>query len=319
MAVIVRKMKVEDISDVKRADLISWSELIERDYPLRVRVECRTDENILSYLHSDPDGAFVAADEFAGIIGSSFSHVWGKTGWVGPLSVLPSYQGKGVGKELLKSSLRYLEDQGCSDIGLETMPESEVNLGMYFKVGLKPEGMVLILAKKLDENEPPDENFGDVSVERLSDSEVKNHVMAQIRRISNSLHPGLDYSGEVELTEKFSFGDTLVAAHKGKVVGFCVTHTVARRENMRGAAIRVMATDPSVKDNIVEPLIASAELMAMDSKANELSLPIPGLTRRGMDIAFSRGYSVIQSFARLMWIGSSGITEKNTNLSSWSG
>jgi len=318
MALIVRKMKVEDISDVKRADLISWSELTERDYPLRARFASRTDENILCCLHSDPDGAFVAADEFAGIIGSSFSHVWGKTGWVGPLSVLPSYQGKGVGKELLKFSLRYLEDQGCSDIGLETMPENAANLGMYFKVGLKPEGMVLILSKKLDENEPPDEDFGDVSVERLSDSGVKNHVMAQIKRISSSLHPGLDYSGEVELTEKFSFGDTLVAAFKGKVVGFSITHTVLRRENMLGAAIRVLATDPSVKDNLVEPLIASAELMAMDSKANEISLPIPGLSRRGLDIAFSRGYAVVQSFARLMWIGSSGITEKNTNLCSWS-
>ena len=124
MTVTIRKMKVDDLIDVKGVDLVCWTDLFEKQYGIKGKISPRTDQNLLSYLHSDVDGAFVASDIFAGIIGLSFSHTWGSTGWVGPLSVLPSYQAKGVGKELLKHSLRYLEDQGCVDIGLETMPEN---------------------------------------------------------------------------------------------------------------------------------------------------------------------------------------------------
>ncbi|MGQ9588313.1 MAG: GNAT family N-acetyltransferase, partial [Thermoplasmata archaeon] len=168
MAVVIRRMKVEDLVDVKGVDLLAWSDLMEKSYGVKTRLSPRTDENILSYLHSDPDGAFVAVDELAGVIGSCFSHVWGTTGWVGPLSILPSYQSRGLGKELLRSSLRYLEDQGCVDIGLETMPENATNLGMYLKLGLRPEGLVLVLGKRLEQREVPEEPMGDITVERYS-------------------------------------------------------------------------------------------------------------------------------------------------------
>lgn len=319
MTVTIRQMKVEDLQDVKRVDMVAWEELIRRDYPDVVKFTSRTDQNILSFLHSEAKGAFVACDDRAGVIGSSFCHVWGKTGWVGPISVLPSYQGRGVGKELLKSSLRYLEDRACFDIGLETMPENQVNLGMYLKVGMRPEGLVLVMGRKLDEAEPPEESFGEVTVDRYSESDVKGHLLAQVKRISNALSPGLDYSSEVVLTQEYSFGDTLVASHRGKVSGFCVLHTVPRREQMEVASIRVLATDPSVQEDIVGPLVTAAEIAAIDARSVEISLPIPGQCRRPMDIAFSRDCQLVQTYARLMWMGGSGVSEKTNNLCTWSG
>lgn len=319
MEIVVRKMKDEDLVDVREVDLIAWTDLMERSCGLEAKLTPRTDENILSYLHSDPDGALVACEDFAGIVGSVFSHVWGTTGWVGPLSVLPSYQAMGFGKELLKRSLMYLEDQRCVDIGLETMPESQVNLGMYLKVGLRPEGLVLILGRKLDKMELQDEPVGDIMVERLSESNAEQVMKNDIRRISGSLRMGLDYTKEVELAQKHSFGDTILATARGRVVGFSVVHTASKRMNMMGAVARIIAVDPSARDDVLEPLMASAELMAADAGAEEISLAIPLLCRRALDAAFSRGYNVIQSFERLMWSGSSGIGERVINLCSWSG
>lgn len=319
MAVTIRKMKVEDLVDVKGVDLICWNDLMEKSYGIKGKLSARTDENILSYLHYDIQGAFVAYDSFAGIIGSSFSHVWGTTGWVGPLSVLPSYQARGLGKELLKHSLRHLEDAGCVDIGLETMADSPTNLGLYLKVGLRPEGLVVVFGKKLAHGELQEESSPEVSVERFSESDIQNHLKSQMRKISGALRHGLDYTKEVELTQKFSFGDTIVATSKGAVAGFCVVHTKPRRENMPGAAVRVLAVDPGARWDVLEPLLSSAELMAVDAGMSELSVGIPVVCRRAVDSVFSRGYYVIQSFERLMWLGSSGMSEKSTNLCTWSG
>ncbi len=319
MPPLIRKMVVRDLVDAKNLDSVCWADLMQKSYGIRTSLPPRTDENVLAFLHTDPDGAFVAEDEQAGVVGTCFSHVWGNTGWVGPLSVIPLYQSRGIGKDLLKASLTYLEDQGCVDIGLETMPENATNLGMYLKVGLRPEGLVLILARKLDKADLEEEPSGTVSVQMLSDSDVKPNLMRQMKAISNSLRYGLDYTVEIELAEKFAFGDTIVAISGGKVTGFSVMHTRHRRENLSGANIKILAIDPSSKENVLGPMVATAELVAADAGCAEITIPIPVLSRRAMDSVFSRGYVVSRSFERLMWVGSSGMNEQNCNLCSWSG
>ncbi len=312
-------MKVDDIVDVKGVDLLSWSDLYERSYGSKVKLTPRTDENILSYLYSDPEGAFVATDDYAGVIGLVFSHVWGATGWTGPLSILPEYQAKGLGKVLLKHSLNYLEDMGCVDIGLETMPENALNLGLYLKVGLRPETLVLLLSKKIEPEGLQEEPVGGVAVERFSESPVQDKLKSELRRISGALRLGLDYTKEIEVAEEFSIGDTIVATSKGRVVGFCVIHTKPRRVNTPTAPVRVVAIDPSSKEDVIEPLLVSAELMAADAGLSEISLAVPAPCRRAVDISFSRGYAVSRTLERLMWIGSSGVSERTYNLCSWSG
>jgi len=319
MGVVIRKMKVEDLIDVKGVDLLAWTDLMEKSYGIKAKLSPRTDEGIISYLHSDPDGAFVASEEFAGVVGIAFSHVWGRTGWVGPISVLPSYQARGLGKELLRHCLQYLEDRQCVDIGLETMPENPTNLGMYLKLGMRPEGLVLVLGKKLEEQELQEEPMGEVSVEMLSESHAQPQLVGHIRRISAAVRLGLDYSPEVELARKFSFGDTIVATAKEKVAGFCIVHTAPRRSNMSVAAVRALVVDPASKEDVLEPLMTSAELMAADARAKEISIGMPAVARRPIDAAFSRGYSVMMSFERMMWIGSSGISDRIVNLCTWTG
>ncbi len=319
MSVTIRKMKVGDIVDVKGVDLMTWSDLYERCYAPRVKLSPRTDTNILSYLHSDPEGAFVASDDYAGVVGLGFSHVWGATGWIGPLSILPAYQAKGLGKDLLKHSLNYLEDMGCMDIGLETMPESPVNLGLYLKVGLRPESLVLMLTKSLEKEGLQEEPVGGVTVERFSESSIQDKFKSEMRRISGALRLGLDYTKEVEIAQEFSIGDTVVATSRGRTVGFCVVQTHPRRVSSSSASIRVLAIDPNAKEDVIEPLLVSAELMGAEDRCDEISIGIPSQCRRALDIAFSRGYSVRQSFERLMWIGSSGLNERTFNLCSWTG
>ena len=254
MTIDIRNMTGDDLPDVKRVDQLCWNDLIERSHGFRTKLSQRTDENVLSYFDANPEGAFVASDGNAGLVGTCFSHIWGRTGWVGPLSILPSYQAQGIGKELLKCSITHLEDSGCTDIGLETMPENTTNLGMYLKNGFKPEGLILVLGKKLDLRELDEEPSGEVSIERYSESSIKEHLRTQVRRISNALRKGLDYSGELVLTERFGLGETLLATSEGKVVGFSVVHTLPRRLSSPQASIRVLGVDPDLKSDALQPL-----------------------------------------------------------------
>jgi ribosomal protein S18 acetylase RimI-like enzyme len=319
MAVVIRRMRVEDIDDVKRVDAIAWDELVKRFYPEIPRMTSRTDDGILSYLHSDPDGALVAVDGRAGVVGSCFSHVWGKTGWVGPISVLTSYQGAGVGKQLLKASLNRLEEKGCSDIGLETSPEIPASIGMYLKVGLRPEGMLLVLGKDLSDHKPSQPS-ATVSIERLSRSNSEQRTLARIKEVSNTLNPGLDYSGEAALTKKFSFGDTLVAKYDGRVCGFSTVHTLMRRVDMVGAAVRCLGVRPGYGEIVLEELVSRTEDLVAEAGVPEVLIAAPGNRRRAVDVLLSRGYIVTQTLERMMWMGSSGLnTSTGDNLCSWSG
>jgi len=319
MSIVIRKMRVDDIKDVKRVDLITWQTLVEKNYPQVKKMHPRTDKNILSYMRADPDGSIVAVDESAGIVGTSFSHVWGKTGWVGPVSVLPSYQNRGLGKELLKGSLKYLDESGCADIGLETMPENVANLGLYLRVGLKPSGLILIMGRLLGENDYPEEPSGDVLVSLFSESTAKQQMIAQMKRVSSNLQVGLDYTSEVSLTEENEFGDTLVATAGDRVIGFAIVHTVPKRERMSMTAVRAICVDPKDGDRALEPLLDSAELMGYDANSPEISVPVPAKCARAADLLLSRGYSVVETFERMMWLGEPGISPRSYNLCSWSG
>ncbi|MEW5748815.1 MAG: GNAT family N-acetyltransferase [Candidatus Thermoplasmatota archaeon] len=319
MKVSVRRMTVEDIPDVKRVDLLSFQELVEARHPDVRRITPRTDDNLLSYMRSDPEGAFVALGDHAGIIGSSFSHIWGKTGWVGPVSVLPAYQGKGVGKELVKRSLEYLDQAGCSDIGLETMPENQVNIGMYMRIGLKPAGLVLMMGKGLTEGGIDDVPDDDAMIERLSESRAKESLLGQMRKLSDSVQPGLDYTREAVLTQDHASGETLLALDGNRLLGFSIVHTHPRRERMQNAVVKALVVSPGAGTDPLIPLIAASELLALDDRSAELSVPVPAMCTRAVDALLSRGYSVAQTYERMMWLGTSGMSERVYNLCSWSG
>ncbi len=313
-------MRAEDIPDVKKVDLVSFGALVENRYPDIKIITARTDDNILSFMRAEPEGCMVAEDDFAGVIGSSFSHVWGRVGWVGPISVLPTYQGRGVGKELVKSSLSHLDSRGCADIGLETMPENQVNMGMYLRIGLRPAGMVLVMGVPL--GDPPAEDAharDDYLIERFSEVRGKEDMLSMMRRLSDSLHPGLDYSPEVLAIHEHRAGDTLVAVRGNKLVGFSVVQTLPRREGMQSATVRAMAVHPSEGDVPVEPLLSASELLAREDRSAELDVPVPAVCSRAVDVMLSRGYQLVQTYERMMWLGSPGVSERLYNLCSWSG
>ncbi len=85
------------------------------------------------------------------MVGAIYAHAWGKAGWIGPMEVDPSWQGRGVGTSLLHAAEGYLREEGCETIGLEAMTERRGSVSFYESRGYRPVGDAPFFDKRLDD------------------------------------------------------------------------------------------------------------------------------------------------------------------------
>jgi len=88
-------------------------------------------------LADDPEGAWVAED--AGkVVGMAVAWTCGTFWYLADLFVLPEYQGKRVGQELIERALDHASRRGASNRALITFAYNQTAVGMYVKHGLYP-------------------------------------------------------------------------------------------------------------------------------------------------------------------------------------
>jgi len=161
----------------------------------------RTQANLHACLAINPKGCFVAeSDRVSAFI---FSRAWGKLGWVGTFAVDPERHGGGTGKALLAAAVSGLETAGCTVIGLETMPDSPYNVGLYTRFGFNPVYPTLYL------NRTPAASQVDLQVGLLSELDEKT-ALASVSALSQAARPGLDYASEAQNARTFGWGETLL-------------------------------------------------------------------------------------------------------------
>ena len=114
-------------------DMLDSIRLLDRDC-FNLGNFCRTKENLTELININPDGCFVATlgNE---IVGYLFSRVMGNAGFIGPVGVRPDMQSRGIGKAIVKAGCVALKNGGCTAIGLEVLPDSSRNIGLYQKLG----------------------------------------------------------------------------------------------------------------------------------------------------------------------------------------
>src|SRR2546423_3336838 len=83
-------------------------------------------------------GAMLWRDETGHVVAFNVAHRSGTEGWMGPLAVRPDRQGAGVGKAIVRAAVDWLVEQGGATLGLETMPRTAENIGVYARPGLPP-------------------------------------------------------------------------------------------------------------------------------------------------------------------------------------
>ena len=95
----------------------------------------QTESDWLRFINLEPTGCFVAElDRYA--VGTTTTCIFGRVGWIAMVLVDVNARGKGVGTELLKHSLSYLEQRKVKTVRLDATP---VGQRIYEKIGFEPE------------------------------------------------------------------------------------------------------------------------------------------------------------------------------------
>jgi GNAT superfamily N-acetyltransferase len=212
----------------------AFTERYRRDGLVGVRVPS-LNPLIWRYAIEDANGgALLWRDERGAILAFNVVHQSGVEGWMGPLAVRPDSQGLGLGKEIVRAGIAWLQERHASIIGLETMPRTMDNIGFYSALGFVPGRLTVTLTLDAAIGDRPPTLLG-----RLRPSE-RADAIEQCRALVERLAPGYDFTREIVLTEQLSLGDTVLFRAAGRLVGFALCHTASLVEGRAREETRVL-------------------------------------------------------------------------------
>jgi len=323
----VRQMVEGDlpaVAEVEAGVFTDWYRTYRRDpEPLPERTVAE-----LRYASSrDPRGNFVAIASDGAMVGFMFSRLWGRVGWMGTFGVPTQLQGLGVGRALVEQTLTYLRKK-ATVIGLETMPESGANIGLYIRTGFVTAYPTVVLELSLIQQaeQLKGANPDGVTVWDEEGWPARKRMLGEIREISGAHLPGLDYTVEVEGMREHSFGETLLSTDAaGRVDGFAVLRTAPfRGEDTSGRVyLHILAVGPgSDADRVIQSLLRGVWVRATKLGFTTVVTGVNARYQHAIELLLSKGFRAMRAAIRMVertappeiFTPSSGI-----NASRWAG
>lgn len=204
------------------------------------------------------------------LAGFLFARVHGSEGWFGPLAIHPRYQGNGFGKLLIEHAIAYMKDRGCTCIGLETMPRTYNNLGLYTRMGFQPGALVMTCQVPIPATVPTVPGAHPAFLMSQLTEPEQETLRTEIMALWNRVAPGLDYTGSIESGYRHDFGDVLLTRDDDQVTG-CLQFHHSRYFVTDGAGVLRIARITAVRDsNAFARLISGLATYGLDHSMNEL-------------------------------------------------
>lgn len=223
-----------DVGPLNQVFSDAFTERYRRDGLVGVRVPYLNPAIWRYAIEDAAGGAMLWRDERGAIAAFNIAHRSGIEGWMGPLAVRPDVQDGGVGKRIVREGRAWLEEQGATTIGLETMPRTMDNIGFYSALGFEPGRLTITLTVAAASAERQGLLLG-----RLRPSERAAWI-AECARLAGRIRPGYDFSREIELTDELSLGDTLLLVRGDELRGFALYHTAPLVEGRVREELRVL-------------------------------------------------------------------------------
>lgn len=269
------------------------------------------------YLAAFPSGCLVIENE-NGLVGYTFSHLWGEVAWIGPVSVIPAQQGKRLGQSLMIRAIEILKDAGAKVIGLETMPRSYRNIGFYTKLGFLPQNLTLDLIMSVPRipDDPLPANYEVVFYSEANPTE-KTMLASAADELARRIDPHLSIRPEIEVTCQFQYGDALCILRGRQMLACLVIHTKTYSEEEDPRYMKIVQM-------IVDPVLSVAELLphlfeyAARKYLDTISVRTPTRYYRAYNELIATGFHVFHSDLRMTLEGYHEVADpRNFNLSKW--
>ncbi len=323
----IRQMVEDDlaaVAEVEAGVFTDWYRAYRRDpepLPERTRAELRFASS------RDPKGNFVAIARDGAMAGFIFSRTWGSVGWFGTFGVPTQLQGLGVGKALVARTVDHLRGKATT-IGLETMPESGANLGLYTKAGFVAAYPTVVLELSLIHEAERLKALGsdDPLVWDLEDVPTRAAMLEGVRAIGHSHVPGLDYTSEVEAIREHGFGETLLATDgDGRVDGFAVLRTAPfRGDDTSGRAyLHILAVAPEADSaGAVSDLLHAVWVRATKLGFSKLVTGLSARYHDALTLLLNNGFHARRAAIRMVERGGAQenfLPASGVNVSRWAG
>ena len=316
----IRLMSENDADIVRNIDALAFGAWYKQLKGEAAKLPIRKRTHILALLKKDPEGCFIAEEE-GREVGFIFSRTWGTIGWFGTFAVLSEYQGSGIGKRLIAASLDYLRREPKRVIGLETMPESPFNLGLYLKRGFQPRFLTLLLNKNL---EPSTGIKTELPYWSQVNQATWRRWLADLREAANGIYPGLDYTKEIISMAGYGFGETLVLTNDSRAIGMSIVRLMSSRENWdeEQANIQILTMHPDyTNEETFHSLLDATETLARAQGKQKIALPVNGQHIWALERLLGWGYLVDRAMVRMV-LGPTDegpSTDDFVNLVRWAG
>src|SRR5436309_8107776 len=132
------RARLEEIGELNQVFSDSFTERYRRDGMVGVRVPFLNPAIWRYAIEDAADGALLWRDDRGHIAAFNMVHRSGTEGWMGPLAVRTEFQGGGAGKEIVARGIDWLRAERAVVIGLETMPRTMDNIGLYSRLHFIP-------------------------------------------------------------------------------------------------------------------------------------------------------------------------------------
>jgi predicted N-acetyltransferase YhbS len=208
-------------ADLLEADLVlrlAFGTRLRLPDPMKFRGDARM---LQPRFKTDPQTAFVAECE-GHIVGSVIGMDWGRVFVLGPLSVAPSFAGRGIARLLMRQSMARADAQGFDLAALFTVPDSPTHIRLYESFGYVPNTLTPVMTKEVGSSDRPPSAF---SLYSGLSHDAQSAVVKSCRDVAGSIFPGLDLSREINAISALGLGETLLLqGNGGALAGFALCH-----------------------------------------------------------------------------------------------
>lgn len=321
MTITIRAMHEGDADTVRQIEAAAFGEWWRGlKGPEAPPLAVRTRANVLSRLARDPEGCFVAEEDGCPL-GFIFSCTWGSVGWFGTFSVMPEHQGRGIGKQLIEASIGYLRGCGILTVGLETMPDSPYNIGLYTKMGFRPRLITPILLKSLA--------GGGADALALpawasADADTQERWLADLREAAGQIAPGFDYTHDVVMTARYDLGETLIALDGKRAIGLSnvLLRNMREDDSSSTMVVQALALHPDhTSEAAFRTLLTATEALARAHGGQTLVVPVNSRHAWALERLLAWGYRVERAMLRMTLPGAVQEPSEDglVNLTRWAG
>jgi GNAT superfamily N-acetyltransferase len=282
MPILYRPARIDDIQVVSD---VYWQSVLDvyrahgfgykrQDYPLNPYYAFA--------LQEEPDGFFVAEDE-GKVIGATISWVRGRLWFLSHLFIIPSYQGRGVGKTLLGRALAYCTSPNAGLRSVITMAFNPASIALYMKNGMYPIEDISLLSLDPDKTGHIPESLPGTSCEGMGKSSRQRDELSlideQVMGMSRPLH------------HKFFQENQLASGYLLRYKGRAVAYAYIWPDGRIGP---VAALPDAPYKNILKAFIALAR-----KASPSLSMMVPGSNKIALEVAFSLGFTINRPYLLL--------------------